>query len=160
MDDRFGPPASGSKDPISTARLAERLVKSRAVQYEIAFIALAAVNRADALQRLETFSEGKFHDQATADLARAETELREGLEAWRQKGWTTPAPADGLGTERGVRSKNELAQLVRRWLLTLEQEHERASHTDRDEVISDKSCHVCAGIDAIWAALRATKDQM
>jgi len=93
MDGRHGSRASGSRDPLSTARLADRLVNRREVQYEIAFIALAAANRADALHRSATFSEGKFHDQATADLARAEAEIRDGLEAWRQKGWITPAPA-------------------------------------------------------------------
>jgi len=47
-----------------------------------------------------------------------------------------------------------LGEAVREWLLTLEQEHEKASHQDPDEVISDKTCHVCAGIESIWAALK------
>lgn len=43
------------------------------------------------------------------------------------------------------------------WLLTLEQEHETASHTDPDQTISSETCHLCAGIDEIWAALKAAK---
>ena len=52
-----------------------------------------------------------------------------------------------------------LAVLVRRWLLTLEQEHEQASHSDPDELISDKTCRVCAGIEDLWAALKAAEAQ-
>jgi hypothetical protein len=52
-----------------------------------------------------------------------------------------------------------LEVLVRRWLLTLEQEHEHASHQDPDELISDKTCRVCAGIEDLWAALKAAAAQ-
>jgi len=50
-----------------------------------------------------------------------------------------------------------LAKAVRGWLLTLEQEHEAARNQDPNELISDRTCHVCAGIDELWTALKAAE---
>lgn len=63
-------------------------------------------------------------------------------------------PVEVLSPAYGV-----LAWSVRRWLLTLEQEHEQAGHQDPDELISDKTCRVCAGIEDLWAALKQTEAQ-
>jgi hypothetical protein len=50
-----------------------------------------------------------------------------------------------------------LVKAVRGRLLTLEQEHEAASHQDPNELISSRTCHVCAGIDEVWTALKAAE---
>lgn len=62
-----------------------------------------------------------------------------------------PAPqAPAVDGGRSLR----LRESVRKWLLTLEQEHETASHADPTELISEGNCHVCAGIEELWSSLK------
>lgn len=57
--------------------------------------------------------------------------------------------------EAQVARLRAFCDLAARWLLTLEQEHETASHQDEDtRQISSQTCHVCAGIDALWQAIK------
>jgi hypothetical protein len=65
----------------------------------------------------------------------------------------TAAPAGDAGTVEVLRA------LVRSLdaLLTLEQEHDRATHAADESLgrtYGNKTCHVCAAVDQIWFALK------
>ncbi|HAF08745.1 MAG TPA: hypothetical protein DCK98_01510 [Chloroflexi bacterium] len=62
----------------------------------------------------------------------------------------TRGSAAAVDAVRGLR----LAKAVRDWLFALELEHEKASHPDPGEMISEDTCHVCAGINEMWDALK------